>query len=412
MRRISLVSVLLLSISLAAIAEVVYTKRSNNYVREGPGAYNELIAVVPENTAITVLSHEGSWLKVKLSDKKTGWMSANSLTDTKPASTRTEKLETVWSSPKASRAGVSAAIRGFAEKRDKTPPGSVEKVLKNSAKTFRDGDLAAFRRDVESHKPGLADKVTMESLELGPIVYDAGIQEQEVGLGIAARLIEKGFITERTALSYVNMIAATIAANSPVYDWDFTVFILDEPTINGFAIPGGYIFITKGALQMCTDESEIAAIIAHEMAHVIRKHGLQEMSKRKVHIKADEAFNELEEETDGKTADEAELDDMVQQTYEKIVSPRLLEYELEADKVASVLLAETGYDPQGLVRIGNKVALLPKQKPDLFDPNYMAPDNVAKRAEATEAFVAERFKEVTKGATLRDRCVEKTRAVR
>jgi hypothetical protein len=412
MQRISLVSVLLLSISLTAIAEMVYTKRSNNYVREGPGAYNELIAVVPENTAITVLSHEGSWLKVKLSDKKTGWMSSNSLTDTKPASARTEKLETVWSSPKASRAGVSAAIRGFAEKRDKTPPGSVEKVLKNSAKTFREGDLATFRRDVESHKPGLAEKVTMESLELGPIVYDAGIQEQEVGLGIAARLIEKGFITERTALSYVNMICATIAANSPVYDWDFTVFILDEPTINGFAIPGGYIFITKGALQMCSDESEVAAIIAHEMAHVIRKHGLQEMSKRKVHIKADEAFNELEEETEPKSADEAELDDMVQQTYEKIVSPRLLEYELEADRVASVLLAETGYDPQGLVRIGNKVALLPKQKPDLFDPNYMAPDNVAKRAKATEAFVAERFKEATKGATLHDRCVEKTRAIR
>ena len=412
MKRRAFVPVLLMLMAFTAFADVVYTKRSNNYIREGPGAYYELVAVVPENTAVTVVVHDGSWLKVKLTDKKSGWMSSNSLTDTKPAEARVAKLETVCSSPKASRAGVSAAIRGFAEKRDKTPPGSVEKVLKNSAKGFREGDLTAFRKDVEASKPGLAEKITMEDLNLGPIVYDAGIEEQEVGLGIAARLIEKGFIVDRTAVNYVNMIAATLAANSPVYDWDFTAFILDEPQVNGFALPGGYVFVTKGAVQMCDDESELAAIIAHEMAHVIRKHGMQEMSKRKVHIKADEAFNELEEETGAKTQDEAELDDLVQQTYEKIVSPRLLEYELEADRVAAVLLAQAGYDPRGLVRIGNKVARLPKEKPGIFDPNYMAPDLVAKRAKATEEFVNERFRDASPGATLRERCVKRTAAVR
>jgi hypothetical protein len=57
--------------------------------------------------------------------------------------------------PKASRAGVSAAIRGFAEKRDKTPPGSVENVLKNSVKTFGNRSLQSsgnlLRR--EPHSP-------------------------------------------------------------------------------------------------------------------------------------------------------------------------------------------------------------------------------------------------------------------
>ncbi len=412
MKRRTLCSALLMLMAITAFADPVYTKRSNNYIREGPGAYFELVAVVPENTAVTVVAHEASWLKVKLTDKKSGWMSSNCLTDTKPAEARVAKLETVWSSPKASRAGVSAAIRGFAEKRDKTPPGSVDKVLKNSAKGFSAGDLTAFRKDVEASKPGLAEKISMEDLNLGPIVYDAGIGEQQVGLGIAARLIEKGFIVDRTAVDYVNMISATLAANSPAYDWDFTVFILDEPEVNGFALPGGYVFVTRGAVQMCEDESELAAIIAHEMAHVIRKHGMQEMSKRKVHIKADEAFNELEEETGAKTQDEAELDDLVQQTYEKIVSPRLLEYELEADRVAAVLLAQAGYDPRGLVRIGNKVARLPKEKPGIFDPNYMAPDVVAKRAKATEEFVNERFRDASPGATLRERCMKRTAAVR
>lgn len=412
MNRSLICATLLVALALSAAAEVAFTKRNSNYVREGPGAYAELIAVVPENTAITILTKEGSWLKVKLSDKKTGWMSANSLTDTKPAGVRVEKLESVWSSPKASRAGVSAAIRGFAEKRDKTPPGSVDKVLKNSAKTFRAVDLAAFRKDVEASKPGLANVLTMENLELGPIVYDAGIEEQQVGLGIAARLIEKGFITNRTVVDYVNMICATLAANSPVYDWDFTVFILDDSTVNGFALPGGYVFVTKGAVQMCADEAEFAAIIAHEMAHVIRKHGMQEMSKRKVHIKADDAFAELEDETGEKSADEADLDDLVHKTYENIVAPRLFAYELEADRYATVLLAKAGYDPFGLVRISQKVATIPKEKPGFFDPGYMSPDHLVERAKATEEFVRTRFAEATNGARLRERFVEKTSGLR
>jgi predicted Zn-dependent protease len=113
------------------------------------------------------------------------------------------------------------------------------------------------------------------------------------------------------------MIAVALAEQSPAYDWDFTVYILDESTVNGFALPGGYVFITKGALQMCADESEAAAIIAHELVHVIRRHGMQEITKRKVHIKADDAFAELEEETGEKSAEEAEMDELVHQTYEQ-----------------------------------------------------------------------------------------------
>jgi len=412
MKRLLVIGVLLTLAVLSVAAEVAFTKRSSNYVREGPGAYFELVAVVPGNTAITVLAHEGSWLKVKLSDKKAGWMSANSLTDTKPISARVEKLESVWSSPKASRAGVSAAIRGFAEKRGKTPPGSVEKVLKNSAKHFSAAELAAFRKEVETFKPGLAEALTMDDLDLGPIVYDAGIEEQQVGLGVAARLIEKGFLTDRALVNYVNMICATLAANSPAYDWDFTAFVLDDSSVNGFALPGGYVFITRGAVQMCSDEAELAAVIAHEMAHVIRRHGAQEMTKRKVHIKADDAFMELEEETGEKSEDEAQLDDLVEQTYENIIAPRLFEYEIEADRVATVLLAQSGYDPQGLVRIGDKVARLPKEKPDIFDPNYLAPDYVKKRAAETEAFIGDKFKDAPKGATLRERCVKRTAGIR
>jgi hypothetical protein len=148
------------------------------------------------------------------------------------------------------------------------------------------------------------------------------------------------------------------------------------------------------------------------MAHVIRKHGVQELSKRKVHIKADNAFAELEEETGAKSADEADLDDLVHKTYENIVAPRLFAYELEADRFATVLLAKAGYDPFGLVRISQKSARIPKEKPGLFDPGYMSPDHLSERAKATEEFVRAHYAESTNGPRLRERFVERTSGLR
>ncbi|MBP1656223.1 MAG: peptidase Ste24p [Bacteroidetes bacterium] len=412
MKNIMVVLGLLFLFCSAEAAETAYTKRADNYVREGPGSYFTLIAVVPENSAVTIQESKANWLKVHLSDKKSGWMSANSLTETKPASARIVAVEKLWSSPKASRAGVSAAIRGFAEKRDKTPPGSVENVLKNSVKTFGEAEFVAFRQPLLPPRAALENVMTFEDLDLPTPVYDAGISEQQIGLGVAARLSTKGFVTAPALVQYVNMIAAALAEQSPAYDWDFSVYVLDDSTVNGFALPGGYIFITKGALQMCADESEAAAIIAHEMAHVTRKHGVQEISKRKVHIKADDAFAELEEDTGEKSADEAEMDELVHKTYEQIVAPRLFSYELEADRVAAVLLARTGYDPYGLVRIAEKVARIPREKPDMFDPGYMAPDNLSKRAKATGAFVDEHFAATKNGSRLRERFIEATSRIR
>lgn len=146
MKQIMVSVALLLAFCAGQAAETAYTKRADNYVREGPGSYFTLIAVVPENSRVTIQESKATWLKVKLTDLKSGWMSSNCLTESKPAGARIVAVENVWSSPKASRAGVSAAIRGFAEKRDKTPPGSVENVLKQSVKTFGEAEFAAFRQ--------------------------------------------------------------------------------------------------------------------------------------------------------------------------------------------------------------------------------------------------------------------------
>jgi predicted Zn-dependent protease len=72
--------------------------------------------------------------------------------------------------------------------------------------------------------------------------------------------------------SYVNQIGQRIAAVSeqPNARWTFTV--LDSPTINAFAIPGGYVYVTRGLVALAGDEAQLAGVIGHEIGHVVAGH--------------------------------------------------------------------------------------------------------------------------------------------
>jgi hypothetical protein len=393
MQRQIAVAFLLVGFVSSMFSEPVYTKRKNNYVREGPGSFYELLVVLPENSPLTVLERSGNWLKVQLPEKRIGWIAANCITAKRNDKVAPASLENIWSSPKASKAGIAAAIKGFAGKHAKTKPGSVDLVLKYSEKPFQPGELGLFNNELQQQASKNKGKVEIGDLDLKKMEYDAGLDEQKIGVGMAARLVERGIVSDAQLNKYVNLVCATIAMYAPAYDWNFTVFVLEDSTVNGFATPGGYLFLTLGAVKQCSDESELAGIIAHEMSHVIRRHGMQEMTKRSVEIQADEAMSELQDETEGSTQDETDLEEIMEDMYQQIISKRLLSYELEADKLSSVLCANAGYDPFGIVRACEKMAIAQHTNPDIFDPAFMAPDELRARSTAVRGFVSRKYEE-------------------
>jgi predicted Zn-dependent protease len=158
-------------------------------------------------------------------------------------------------------------------------------------------------------------------------------------------------------------------------------------------------------IRQCRDESELAGVIAHEIAHVVRRHGLQEISQRAVNIAADKAFDELDEEV-GKTQVEVELEEMIESAYDKVLHPRLINYEFEADKVGAVLSANAGYDPFGLVRISERIARIPKEQSDIFDATYMTPNDAVERYNALLKFENEQFQTSNPGATMQERFMQ------
>lgn len=170
--------------------------------------------------------------------------------------------------------------------------------------------------------------------------------EAEIGLEAAAVLLGAAPMVDDAALQgYVNRVGRWVAMQSerPELPWRFAV--LDDPDINAFAAPGGYVFITKGLLVRLRSEAELAAVLGHEVAHVTEKHHLVAIRKqargRLLGMAASLAL-----ENEGHDSEQvAALVSGAKNIYSKGLDRK---DEYQADRIGVVLAARAGYDPYAL----------------------------------------------------------------
>ncbi|MEO5825216.1 MAG: M48 family metalloprotease [Gemmatimonadales bacterium] len=106
-------------------------------------------------------------------------------------------------------------------------------------------------------------------------------ESQEIEMGrsqVPAVQQSMGFVADPALQSYVSTIGMKMARASerPQLPWEFHV--VDDPMINAFAAPGGFIFVTRGILAVMNSEAELAGVLGHEIAHVTAKHSVAQMS--------------------------------------------------------------------------------------------------------------------------------------
>ncbi len=107
-------------------------------------------------------------------------------------------------------------------------------------------------------------------------------EEKEVGREVAAQMIAYYKVYKNDALNrYVNLVGGTVAAQADRQDIPYHFAVLDSADINAFSAPGGYVFVTRGAVALCEDESELAGVLAHEVGHVAGKHVLHIVERDK-----------------------------------------------------------------------------------------------------------------------------------
>jgi predicted Zn-dependent protease len=107
-------------------------------------------------------------------------------------------------------------------------------------------------------------------------------EEYYIGRAVAARILTRYKLDQNPKLTkYVNEVGDTVARKStrpnPYRGYHFAV--LDTPELNAFACPGGIIFVTKGLIQTCKNEDQLAAVLAHEVGHVAHRDGIHSIKE-------------------------------------------------------------------------------------------------------------------------------------
>jgi predicted Zn-dependent protease len=134
--------------------------------------------------------------------------------------------------------------------------------------------------------------------------------------------------------------ALTLVSENPAQSYRIT--ILNSPAINAFALPGGYVYVTRGLLALATDASEVAAVLSHEMAHVTANHGIERQQREEAEVIASRVVTEvLSSELAGKQA-------LARSKLRLAAFSR--NQELQADVIGVRMLGEAGYDPFAAAR--------------------------------------------------------------
>ncbi len=171
-------------------------------------------------------------------------------------------------------------------------------------------------------------------------------KEVEIGRGMSASLLGAAPLVDNDKTQrYVNRVGQWLASQTEREELTWHFGVLDVETVNAFAAPGGYIFVTKGLMRLCGTESELAGVLAHEIGHVLKRHHLEALRKQA----ASELATDLASDVISEHGFNAKP--FIQSGMELFARGLDRTDELEADRIGVVIATRAGYEPYGLPRV-------------------------------------------------------------
>lgn len=186
---------------------------------------------------------------------------------------------------------------------------------------------------------GMADQAWADLAAQTPRSDDAALQARLAGVG--------------------RKIAATSGRND--LDWDFTVF--DRPEVNAFVLPNGKVGAFRGLMELAKDNHELAAVLGHEVGHILARHPAERVSQE-LAVKLGVAAVQMVM-AQGDYADYADevAGALGMGAMYGVILPYSRDHELEADRVGVGLAAKAGYQPAGAVRFFERMAQVAEGQP-------------------------------------------------
>lgn len=185
-------------------------------------------------------------------------------------------------------------------------------------------------------------------------------EEKEIAMGLSAfrEVLRQAPLSEDPEINeMVHRVGNRIAkaANKPEYQWEFAV-IQDDKTINAFALPGGKLAVFTGILKVTKNETGLATVMGHEVAHALQRHGAERMSRGIL-----EQIGQLGALAAGAATGRADAAMAAMTAYGVGVSlPFNRKQESEADYIGLRLMAEAGYDPSESVAFWERMSGCPR----------------------------------------------------
>jgi len=188
-------------------------------------------------------------------------------------------------------------------------------------------------------------------------------KEKEVGATEHPKIVKQfgGIYQDKNLNSYVARIGAKLAQFSELPTMKYTFTILNDEKVNAFALPGGYVYVTRGLLAIVANEAEMAGVLAHEIGHITARHSSQRYSASKatnIGLQILGAIGSIA----GAPTGASQLASLGGRAALKSYSR---EQELEADMLGVRYLSRVGYDPYAMTSFFNKLKSHSKLEADM-----------------------------------------------
>jgi predicted Zn-dependent protease len=196
-------------------------------------------------------------------------------------------------------------------------------------------------------------------------------------------------------------IVSRIVAASERPEQGYRITILNSPAINAFALPGGYLYVTRGLLALANDSSEVAAVLAHEMAHVTANHAVERQNRARNAVIVSRVVTDVLDNDSGRLA---------LASSQRSLASFSRQQELEADAMGVKTIGRAGYDPFAASRFLSAMGRYSAYRaslnasgtrPDFLASHPSTPERVEFAAKAARQFGAPGI-----GATERERYLD------
>jgi predicted Zn-dependent protease len=216
-------------------------------------------------------------------------------------------------------------------------------------------------------------------------------QEVQAGADYARQINQQlPILRDQYTNQYINQLGRQIAAQADQRGIPYTFYVVNSDVVNAFAIPGGHIYINRGIIERADNVAQVAGVLAHEVAHVAHRHGIQQAQRaQNANTMLSVLYGVLLRRNPGGVEQAA-----VQVGGTAVFAGYSREAERDADRSAVAYLMRSGYSPNGLPQFFAKMQAEQQRNPSKVEQWFATHPGTSERIQITQTMIAQ-----TPGAT-------------